>query len=415
MYPDRQRLHDLGRPCARERSWRPNLRSTALRAALARDPQAVAGRRLCHRLRRRSRHRHRARRPGRGRRRLPDRAAPAGRVALAPVRRAATRCWRRSWASPRRHPARPLRGARGIGHGARVALGAGAGRAAAEPRLARPRRRRAWAAPIDGGPPLPQGPHAYPIQARGIAAERRRGLGPRLTLGVRALDLFTPCCEGQRMGIFAGSGVGKSTLLSMITAGTDGRGAGDRADRRARPRAARLARAHAGRGRARAQRGGGRHLRHAGDAAPARRLPDPDHRRVPARPGPQGALPDGQRHPLRHGLAGDLPRRRRGADQPRLSARRVRRAAAAAGAGRTRGRSRAASPACSRVLVEGDDTNEPISDTVRGILDGHIVLDRAIAERGRFPADRPAAQHLAHARRAATRHTSGSWCARPAG
>jgi flagellum-specific ATP synthase len=38
------------------------------------------------------------------------------------------------------------------------------------------------------------------------------------------------------------------------------------------------------------------------------------------------------------------------------------------------------------VLVDGDDHNDPVADSIRGTLDGHIVLDRAIADQGRFPA-----------------------------
>jgi flagellum-specific ATP synthase len=72
--------------------------------------------------------------------------------------------------------------------------------------------------PIDGGPPL----HAQCVNVDQAAPHplTRRMINESLPLGVRALDTLTPCGRGQRMGIFAGSGVGKSTLLSMITRGT---------------------------------------------------------------------------------------------------------------------------------------------------------------------------------------------------
>ena len=46
---------------------------------------------------------------------------------------------------------------------------------------------------------------------------QRSRFGDALTTGVKAIDLFTPICAGQRIGIFAGSGVGKSTLLAMLS------------------------------------------------------------------------------------------------------------------------------------------------------------------------------------------------------
>lgn len=276
---------------------------------------------------------------------------------------------------------------RGITHGARVALAPGLGEV--RPSLAwRGRVLDAMGCAIDGGPPLPQGAKAYPILARSVAAADRRGLGPRQALGVRALDLFAPCCEGQRLGIFAGSGVGKSTLLAMITAGTAadvlvigligerGRelhefleqtlGAAGRqrsvvivatSDQPAmlRRRAAYLTLTVA------------EYLRDQGLKVLC--LMDSVTRFAMALREiylAAGEVPTSRGYPP--GVLAELPRL-------------LERAGPGAGAGSITG--------LFTVLVEGDDTNEPISDTVRGILDGHVVLDRAIAEGGRFPAVDP--------------------------
>jgi flagellum-specific ATP synthase len=281
----------------------------------------------------------------------------------------------------------PYEEPQGITQGARVALEPGLG--SLRPCAAwRGRVLDAMARPIDGGPPLPQGRQPYPIVARGIAAERRRGLGPRLALGVRALDLFTPCCEGQRLGIFAGSGVGKSTLLSMITAGSDadvlvvgligerGRELHDFLEHTLGPE-----------GRARSI-----------VVAATSDMPAMLRRRaayvtltIAEQLRDQGlrvlCLIDSVTRfamALReiYLAAGEVPTSRGYppsvfAELPRL----LERAGPGDGAGSITG--------LFAVLVEGDDTNEPISDTVRGILDGHVVLDRAIAEGGRFPAIDP--------------------------
>ena len=74
----------------------------------------------------------------------------------------------------------------------------------------------AMAEPIDGKGPLPQGPSPVPYRNAPPPAHSRKRVGTPLDLGVRALNTFLTCCRGQRLGIFAGSGVGKSVLLSML-------------------------------------------------------------------------------------------------------------------------------------------------------------------------------------------------------
>lgn len=272
----------------------------------------------------------------------------------------------------------------GIGYRARVALDPDVPTVAPDPRWLG-RVVDALARPLDGLGPLPIGPRPYRVLAPAIEAQRRALLGPRLELGVRALDLFVPCREGQRLGIFAGSGVGKSTLLAMIarrttaqalvialvgergrelnellehTLGRDGRARSTvvvaTSDQPAmmRRRAAYLAVTVA------------EALRDRGLSVLL--LVDSLTRFAMA---------------LREiYLAAGEPPTSRGyppsvfAELPRLLER--------AGPGASSG----AVTALISVLVEGDDTNDPVADTTRGILDGHIVLDRRIAEAGRFPA-----------------------------
>ena len=108
----------------------------------------------------------------------------------------------------------------GVGLGARADLAAGQFSV---------RPSRAWLGrminglgkPVDGLGPLPNGADPQPIKAAPPAAANRARVAERIETGVRTLDLFVPLCRGQRLGLFAGSGVGKSVLLSMLARWTE--------------------------------------------------------------------------------------------------------------------------------------------------------------------------------------------------
>lgn len=239
---------------------------------------------------------------------------------------------------------------------------------------------------VDGKGPVPRGAVPYGMRAMPPSAHSRQRVGPPLDLGVRALNTFTTVCEGQRLGIFSGSGVGKSVLMSMLTRnanvdvtvvgliGERGRELmefihdylGEQGIRNAvvvvatsdesalmRRQAAYLTLALA------------EFYRDQG-------------KRVLCLMDSLTRFAQAQRE---IGLSIGEPPTAKGypptvfSELPRLLER--------AGPGVA---SSGSVTGLFTVLVEGDDHNEPIADAVRGILDGHIVMERAIAERGRFPA-----------------------------
>lgn len=238
--------------------------------------------------------------------------------------------------------------------------------------------------PMDGlgllrGPSCPR-----PLRNASPDPLRRARIRESFETGVRAIDLFTPLGRGQRMGIFAGSGVGKSSLLGVIAKGSEAdvnvialigeRGRelrefiendlGEAGMARSiivaatsdQPAPVRLRAAWAATAIAEWFRDQGRNVLFMMDSVTR--------------------LAMAQREV---GLAVGEPPATRGyppsvfALLPRLLER----------AGTSE---HGAITAFYTVLVEGDDFNEPIADTVRGILDGHLILSRALATANHFPA-----------------------------
>ena len=248
----------------------------------------------------------------------------------------------------------------------------------------------ALAEAIDEGPLLPLGEESVEIISKPLHPLKRKLVKAPAKTGIKVIDIFTPVCIGQRIGIFAGSGVGKSTMLAMlgraqsfdkvvvVLVGERGREVREFAESALGRDKDRLISVVA-----------------TSDESPMMRRMAPltgmriaeyfrDHGENVllivdsitryAHAARDVALAAGEA-PVARGFPPSVF-----TQMPRLLER--------AGPGLEGGGS---ITGVFSVLIDGDDHNDPIADSIRGILDGHIVLKRSIAEQGRYPAVDPLA------------------------